>query len=160
MQEWKRNCETKGRMNNSGRQDRREGNHAAADQVPACWILDLNWNLVYTQTQLTVCMLIADLRKIWLAQDIPERNLSISRGMSLRKVLRQECRAHYVIWTNYHVIRSLVIRTFSEPSPLIPNKHTVIEPQYVLIIVPPSIRQMNSLMGCVLLSIGKTCYHS
>jgi len=32
-----------------------------------------------------------------LAQDIPERNLCVSRGISLLKVLREECKAHYVI---------------------------------------------------------------
>ena len=58
-----------------------------------------------TQSELIVCMLIADLRKIWLAQDIPKPNLCVSRGMSLRKVLRKECKAHYLIWTDYYVIR-------------------------------------------------------
>ena len=32
-----------------------------------------------------------------LAQDIPEPNLCVSRGMSLLKVLNEACEAHYVI---------------------------------------------------------------
>lgn len=42
-----------------------EDNHAAADDVPVSWILDFIWNLVCVQTQLTICMLIADLRRIF-----------------------------------------------------------------------------------------------
>jgi hypothetical protein len=55
----------------------------------------------------------------------------------------------------YYVIRSVVITTFSEPPPLSLNKHIVIEPYKVLIIVPLGIREVNNkvcLIGCMYIS--------
>jgi hypothetical protein len=68
----------------AGRQHRRRGCHAAADQVPVCWFSDFNWSLSYTPVLLTVCIYcVLTSTKLDLHRSVRNVTTSQSRGVSV-----------------------------------------------------------------------------
>ena len=63
--------------NTAGRQHRRRGSHAAADQFPVHRSLHFNWTALYEHTKLTTCILSSNLRKTGLKTELPKRNCCV-----------------------------------------------------------------------------------